>query len=532
MLKRMLATMRHLTVPILTVCTILLFPALAQAADPTGGSAHAGDISLAWSIPFILLLACIALGPLLFLHFWEKYYPLLAIGFAIIPTVYYFFIRQDAHPWVHAMKDYVSFIILLGALFVVSGGILIRISRAATPMQNTMLLAFGAVLSNIVGTTGASMLLIRPYLRINRAHIRPFHVIFFIFIVSNLGGALTPIGDPPLFLGYLTGVPFWWVLEHCWPMWMVGVGLLLVIFFIMDRIDHGKTPRRDPDDAGPGVGLMGVHNLLFVLLIIFAVFRTGIFDVIDEVRRSALTASLALQMLLSREVLMLAAIVGSRLTTGRHIYEKNEFTWAPIREVALLFVGIFATMAPALQWLDTNANKLPLHTPGQYYYSTGTLSSLLDNAPTYMTFLRMEMAKLDPDQVGATEALLREIAEQKSDAPLMNGGIPGEVRLAAEEVLKVDRASVMAGVIDDQTLRVSMLVSNPKLNDFLIAISLGAVFFGACTYIGNGPNFMVKSVAESAGVKMPGFIGYVVRYTLPILLPVLVLVWLIFFVLL
>ncbi len=209
----------------------------------------------AWSIPFIVLLLAIALMPFVHRHWWERWYPLVAIALALIPSCYYWFYAPSKERWVVAMEDYVGFIILLGSLFVISGGIVIHLNRAATPLMNCAILLFGAIIANIFGTTGASMLLIRPYLRMNKAHLRPFHVVFFIFIVSNCGGLLTPIGDPPLFLGYLKGVPFWWVLRECRWAWLFAVGALLAVFFIIDSIDHGRAPR----SAG-GQRTGGVHS--------------------------------------------------------------------------------------------------------------------------------------------------------------------------------------------------------------------------------------------------------------------------------
>jgi len=365
------------------------------------------------------------------------------------------------------MEEYVSFILLLASLYIVSGGIVIHIARKATPLANTLLLLTGAVLANIFGTTGASMLLIRPYLRMNAGHIRPYHVVFFIFLVSNIGGLLTPIGDPPLFLGYLAGIPFWWIIRHCYLMWILAVGLILIVFFIRDFFQQRKFPRSAPTTIGPPFAIDGLHNLLFIVLIIFAVFRPGLFD------HPSLPT-----IFFTREVLMSFAAVASLLTTPTRIHSRNEFTYAPIREVAILFLGIFSAMAPALAWVNANAARLHLQTPGRLYFTSGALSSILDNAPTYMTFLQVELAK--------------------------------------------------AGANLSDAARIQFLLSDPAQNLNLVAISLGAVLFGACTYIGNGPNFMVKSIAEASGIKMPHFAEYIYGYALAILLPVYLLIWLIF----
>ncbi len=209
------------------------------------------DISLAWSTPFALLLASIALMPFVAKHWWEKHYPKVAIGLALIPALYYFLILRAPGHWILAMEEYISFILLLTSLFIISGGIIIRVNRKATPLANCTMLAMGTVLANIFGTTGASMLLIRPFLHMNRGHLRPFHVIFFIFTVANCGGMLTPIGDPPLFLGYLNGIPFRWTIDHLWPIWLTANGLLLAIFFIIDTIAARNTVRTYPQRCWP-----------------------------------------------------------------------------------------------------------------------------------------------------------------------------------------------------------------------------------------------------------------------------------------
>jgi Na+/H+ antiporter NhaD/arsenite permease-like protein len=354
---------------------------MAATADAAQSTAEVtADISLLWSIPFVCLLACIALMPFVAKHWWEHHYPKVAIALAAISAAYYWLLVRDPWPWLHEMQEYVSFILLLGALYIVSGGIVIQVGRKATPMANCILLLVGAVIANIFGTTGAAMLLIRPYLRMNRGHIKPYHIIFFIFIVANVGGAVTPIGDPPLFLGYLYGVPFWWVLEHCLWIWVFAVVALLVIFFIIDTLDHGKAERHHPGDPGPTVRITGIQNFLFVGLIIFGVFQTGIFDTIHRIHEEGWSLALAGNLIFSREILMALAAVGSRLFTAAKIYLHNEFNYGPIREVAILFIGIFSTMVPALQWLGVHANQMPLKTPGQYYFLSGSLSSVLDNA--------------------------------------------------------------------------------------------------------------------------------------------------------
>jgi Na+/H+ antiporter NhaD/arsenite permease-like protein len=402
----------------------------------------------------------IALGPLLFEHWWLKHYPKIAFGLAAITVAYYFFglPHEALHAVRHTALDYVGFIALIGSLFVVSGGIHINVKGEATPHVNVLFLFIGAIVANLLGTTGASMLLIRPWLRMNKYRVTAHHVVFFILIVSNVGGCLTPIGDPPLFLGYLKGVPFWWVVEHCWPMWTVGVAFLLAAFFLVDRHNYMRAPARvraelaEPHDQWRFEGLA---NLGFLALILFAVFLK--------------------EPSFLREGLMLLAAVGSWFTTKKQIHEANHFNFHPVREVAVLFIGIFATMMPALDYLKFHAQVLPATAP-VFFWSAGLLSSVLDNAPTYLGFL-----------------------------------------------------SAGAGPAMDDPVRLASLLNEQPFARLLVAISVGSVFFGANTYIGNGPNFMVKSIADHQKVHTPGFLGYILRFALPFMLPMLVLIWWLFF---
>ncbi len=411
-------------------------------------------------LPFVLLLGTIALAPLFAADWWAKHYPKVAFALGAITVAYYCFgfegdqARLAHHRLVEKGEEYIQFIALIGALFVVSGGIHISVKGEATPWVNVVFLFIGAVLANVLGTTGASMLLIRPWIRMNKYRVTAHHIVFFILIVSNVGGCLTPIGDPPLFLGYLKGVPFWWVAEHCWPMWAVGVGMLLATFFAVDSINFRRAPRpvREKETAHEQWRFDGLPNLFFLAVILGAVFIN--------------------KPLFLREGLMIAAAVGSYFTTRESVHESNHFNFHPIQEVAILFVGIFATMMPALDWLALNADKLGSPTPGFFYWGSGGLSAVLDNAPTYLCFLEALM--------GATH----------------DGSLP--------HLLMTNATSV-------------------------VAISVGAVFFGACTYIGNGPNFMVKSIAEQQKVHTPTFLGYVFKFTLPYMLPMLAVVWWLFF---
>src|SRR6266496_3985958 len=280
-----------------------------------------------WMIlPFGILLATIALAPLFFAHWWHQHYPKVAYALGGV-TLMYYLVGLNAYDRVGDVAlEYVSFIVLIGSLFVVSGGIHINVKGEATPLANVVFLLVGAVTANLFGTTGASMLLIRPWLRMNKYRITAHHVVFFIFIVSNVGGCLTPIGDPPLFLGYLQGIPFWWVAEHCWPIWVVGIGILLAMFYVVDRINFNKAPRdiRAKETAHEEWRFDGLSNVLFLAVILFSVF----------VNHPPFL----------RELLMVGAAAGSYFTTKKQVHESNHFNFHPIKEVAILFVGIFATM--------------------------------------------------------------------------------------------------------------------------------------------------------------------------------------------
>lgn len=422
-------------------------------------------------LPFVLLLLAIATGPVFFKHFWEKHYPKISVFAGLLVAVYYIFILKDSRSVMHSVAEYISFIALLSSLFVATGGILIKVSAEATPMFNTLFLLFGAVISNLIGTTGASMLLIRPFLKVNKGRIQPYHVIFFIFTVSNVGGALTPIGDPPLFLGFLRGVPFFWVFENVWYIWLPAIALILGIFYVLDSRNHKAATK--PDTAkidGVHFSFKGLKNLFFVAAILGAV-------IIDKNFIPSLPDLSPLPLGI-REIIMFAIVFLSYKFADTEALKGNEFDFEPIKEVALLFVGIFLTMIPALQLISFESQAYRDYlTQGSFYWGAGTLSSFLDNAPTYLNFLSAAMGKfgLDVNNVGHVKEFV---------------------------------------VQDDVYLR---------------AISVGAVFFGAMTYIGNGPNFMVKSISDRAGIETPSFGKYITHYSLPVLLPVFIIIWFIFF---
>lgn len=409
--------------------------------------------------PFVIMLMAIALMPFIAKRWWDHHFPKVAIVLGAITTAYYVFGLGAGERMLHVAHEYVSFIALIGSLYIVSGGIVIRVKGESTPSINCVFLFIGAILANVIGTTGASMLLIRPWIKMNKYRITAFHIVFFIFIVSNVAGCLTPIGDPPLFLGYLKGVPFLWTLEKLWPAWLVAVALLLAVFYVLDRANFLRAPRavRESETAHEEWRFDGLKNLCWLAVILVAIFR----------RHPPFLS----------EALMIGAAVGSYFMTPKPIHEANDFNFHPIREVAWLFVGIFATMVPALDYLEANAKSLGLSSPITFYWLTGSLSAVLDNAPTYLTFLAAAM--------GLHDLTLNE---------------PEQVR--------------------------QLVAGHPRE---LIAISLGAVFFGAMTYIGNGPNFMVKSIADHAKVHCPAFFAYTIKYAFPILLPIFAVVSLLFF---
>ncbi len=417
---------------------------------------------LIWVLPFILLLGSIAIFPLVNKHWWEQNYPLVSLGLGLLVALYIIFGLKNTGSLVHTGHEYLSFIALIGSLFVVAGGIHIQVKGEATPAVNCIFLFVGAVLSNLLGTTGASMVLVRPWIRMNKYRLTAFHVVFFIFIVSNIGGVLTPIGDPPLFLGYLKGVPFFWVLENVWPIWLIAVGVLLALFFFLDSRNFKKAPKeiRLKETAHEEWKFLGAHNVFFLLVIIGAVFIN--------------------HPLLLREAMMGLAALLSYKTTPKQVHEMNDFNFGPIKEVAVLFAGIFATMIPALKWLEQNAAQVGIHSPGQFFWASGALSSVLDNAPTYLNFLSASI------------------------------GLFAGPNLAVGEHAQV----------------VGLLAGHAS---YIKAISVGSVFFGAVTYMGNGPNFLVKSIADHFKVKTPSFFGYFFRYSLPILIPLFAVIWLMFF---
>jgi Na+/H+ antiporter NhaD/arsenite permease-like protein len=431
--------------------------------------AHAASLGATlpfWSVlPFALMLLAIALVPLRWPHFWESNANKGIVSAVLgVPVALYVVAHEPSLLW-HTALEYVSFIALLGALFTISGGIVLRGDLRATPAVNTGFLALGALLANLIGTTGASMLLIRPLLQTNAERKHVGHIpILFIFVVSNCAGLLTPLGDPPLFLGYLRGVPFFWTLRLL-PEWLFVVSILLVVFYVLDtRAVARESPRslaRDIAELRP-LQLAGAHNALYLGGVVLAVLVSP--SLPDGAIREVV-----------RLGVMGAMTVLSLRTTHPTLRKENGFTFGPINEVAVLFAGIFATMIPALEILRVHGAEFGIAAPWQFFWLTGSLSSFLDNAPTYLTFASLAQS-LGP---GADTAV--------------------------------------------------HLTGGPVSATLLTAISAGSVLMGANSYIGNGPNFMVKAIAEEQGVAMPSFGGYML-WSSAILIPIFVIMTFIFFV--
>jgi Na+/H+ antiporter NhaD/arsenite permease-like protein len=456
---------------------LAMLPEQAHAAAAIDGS----GMSLLWVIPFAGLLLCIATGPLLFHHVWEHHYGKISAFWAamvIIPLYMSFDASAATKGIAFAMLlEYVPFIILLFALYTVAGGIFVRGNIHGSPLTNTGILAIGTILASFVGTTGASMVLIRPIIRANDNRAHNVHVVvFFIFLVSNVGGALTPLGDPPLFVGFLKGISFFWTTTHLFTETMLVAGILLALFYVYDSYLYKKEgvimPDRTPDSQ---VRIMGLESLVFVAIIIGAVLLRAEWK--PGISFKLLGVDLALQDIASN-LIMLAAAFASLKFARKEYREANGFNWGPILEVAKLFAGIFVCIVPVLAILAagkagaaaplvalvTNPDGSPNNV--MYFWLTGLLSSFLDNAPTYLVFFELA------------------------------GGNPQELM--------------------------------GKLAITLAAISTGAVYMGANTYIGNAPNFMVYAIAKDMGVKMPSFFGYML-WSGAILIPIFVLVTLVFF---
>jgi Na+/H+ antiporter NhaD/arsenite permease-like protein len=451
-----------------------------------GTDADLGSLLPVWSaLPFAGILLSIALCPLLVPRFWHCHFGKVAAGWALafaVPFVLRFG-GAGLHELLHvALVDYVPFLILIATLFTIGGGIHVAGTLRGTPLVNTTLILIGTLLASLVGTTGAAMVMIRPLLKANRhRHHRAHTVVFFIFLVANIGGGLTPLGDPPLFLGFLHGVPFFWTLG-LWKQVCFAAVVVLATYALHDLWYWSREPahvRHRGDEPGAPIRIEGALNLLFLAGVVAAVIASGTWHGRDV---SLLGVHQQTGNLL-RDAVLLAMLAASWVATPRAVREANEFSLGPIQEVAILFAGIFVTIIPAMAMLRVGEEGAMafivggVREPAHFFWASGILSSFLDNAPTYLAFFSTAVGRFFPG-VPEREAVGRLIAEYPA---------------------------------------------------FLVAISNGSVFMGANTYIGNAPNFMVKSIAEEAGVPMPSFFGYILRYSLPFLVTVfLVMTWLFF----
>ena len=454
--------------------------------DPHGHGGHAnlGETLPLWAcIPFACILMSIAFFPLIAPEFWHHHFGKISAFWAACLGIPFLFAYKSlaVYEILHIiLADYVPFIILLWSLYTVSGGILLKGSLTGTPLVNTVILIIGTLLASWMGTTGAAMLLIRPFLRANQhRNNRTFMVVFFIFLVANVGGSLTPLGDPPLFLGFLHGVSFFWTMKIM-PHMVFVVVVLLVVYFFLDTYFYKKENPKKPDDTEKQpIRLEGYHNFIFLAGVVGAVLMSGI---VDWGTLNTFGVHRSVQDWARDGLLILMGIL-SMVTTPTRVREGNDFTWFPIIEVAYLFIGIFITMIPCLLILKAGAKGElagligAVQEPRHYFWITGGLSSFLDNAPTYLTFFNTALGRFYP-------------------------GMP-------------------------EAQAVPLLMSENAI--YLKAISAGAVFFGACSYIGNAPNFMVRSIAEESGTPMPSFMGYILKYGVVFLVPCFIVVTFIFF---
>lgn len=466
---------------------VLAFSVTAMAESPAGETGTAVP-SLLYCIPFAGILLCIALFPLIMPTWWEEHQAPVVLAWSlafIVPFVMGFGAHHTAEVVLECIiNDYLTFIVLLFGLFCVAGNITLEGDLAGSPRINVGLLLFGTLLSSWVGTTGASMLMVRPIIKMNSWRKRKRHImIFFIFLISNIGGCLTPIGDPPLLMGFMRGVPFFWSLRLL-PILAFNAAVLLFVFYHLDMRAYRKdiAEGRKPDISKPGteIRIAGLHNLIFLAAIVVAVLLSGTLPSLPLFRNADGTVrgipilgevTLTWPAVIEIAIILASAWLSFR-TTSAKVRTENHFTWGAIKEVAILFIGIFITMQPALMILKANGASLGLDSPYQMFWATGALSSFLDNTPTYLVFLTTA------GSLGFTEGIATAL-----------GTVPAKM---------------------------------------LVAISCGAVFMGANTYIGNAPNFMVKSISDENGVRMPSFFGYIL-WSLGFLVPVFILDTLIFF---
>lgn len=479
-MKKLLVTMGML------ISALLLNSNVAFAAEEAAGHANIGaELSLVFVIPFVCMLLCIAIFPLVAGEFWEKnkhwFVILWSVLFLVPFAIKYGMGAMTENLLESIIGDYLTFIVLLFGLFCVAGNITLEGDLVGSPKVNVILLLIGTVLASWIGTTGASMVLIRPLIRANKWRKRKVHIIvFFIFLVSNIGGCLTPVGDPPLLMGFMRGVDFFWSLRLI-RMLLVNVVLLLVVFVILDvrayKKDVAEGLKPELSEEKKPLRLAGGHNIIFLIVIVGAVILSGVLPGVFD--KAGLPAgihifgevTLGFPAIIECVIILLAALLSFK-TTKKQVRINNQFTWAAIEEVAVLFIGIFITMIPALLILKARGAELGLNNPWQMFWGTGILSSFLDNTPTYLVFMTTA------GSLGASS------------------GVATTVGMISVKMLE--------------------------------AISCGAVFMGANTYIGNAPNFMVRSIAEENGIKMPSFFGYM-GWSLCCLIPVFFIDMLLFF---
>ncbi|MAX10070.1 MAG: sodium:proton antiporter [Candidatus Marinimicrobia bacterium] len=469
------------------ILIFLLFSNLFGASEAHHGVYHGEGLSISYVIPFIGMLLSIAVLPLVAHHFWEKNYGKIAVFWALSFYVPFLIIEQQfafaSYEFFKVMlTEYFPFIILLFSLYTISGGILLKGTLVGSPKVNTIILTIGTCLASIMGTTGAAMLLIRPLIRANKRRKHKIHtMVFFIFLVANIGGSLTPLGDPPLFLGFLKGVDFFWTTTNMFfPMLTISI-ILLIVYYLLDANYYKKEGLKENNkDPIEKLAINGKINFIFLIGVIFAVLLSGTESLkwtLFNINAGAYVVEVLKGNFL-RDLILIAMAMLSLIFTQNSYRTENGFTWHPIAEVAKLFIGIFITIIPALVILNNNQQLFQDMSFSLYFWLTGGLSSFLDNAPTYLVFFEA-------------------------------AGIP----------------KAMAGF--ESNAFQQAVASNPVLNAKLLAISVGAVFMGANTYIGNAPNFMVKSIAEENGIKMPSFFGYM-AWSLLILVPCFIIINLIF----
>ncbi len=464
------------------------------------GSQNIGALLPIWSaFPFVFMLLSISTLPLIAPRFWHKNYGKVSLFWALVTTVYltYRFGTHGIHEILEVLvADYIPFIILIGSLYIAAGGLFIKGRLDGSPKSNTVLLTIGTLIASLIGTTGASMVLIRPLIRSNlNRKIRPYLIVIFIFLVSNIGGALTPIGDPPLFLGFIKGIPFFWTLRLIEEMLIVVIPLLVIFYLIdsyfykqdmklgfqgefetiaIEEMKEGEEVKREKL-----ITIEGSRNLIIIILIVITVILSGKINLgkVEILGVERATQDVA------RDIIIATLAIISLKTTSKEIRNKNEFSWGPIKEVVILFFGIFVSMVPAVRILqagEKGALRFIIETlkyPYHYFWACGILSSFLDNAPTYLVFLNSAIGKFYP-------------------------------------------------MVNEKIAVHKLLMEHPR---YLEAISCGAVFFGSMTYIGNAPNLLTASISAEYGIRMPSFFGYILKYSIPLLIPLFILVTFIFF---